>query len=189
MIRFRSLLIRFFTQRPCLDLRCQALTYLRSGLAWTSAARPLLTYLLRAANAPRGCFGVPICFFVSANQIPGLGFLVRKMTKKTACFTLSSWTIRAIVTLFAARCAYVFGTLKVNRRLVRSITTCRTRSRWASLFIMTSFFAECTDCCGQLFLLCPFGSSAPLHFEHLCSGHAKLLEFRWSELPHALHRG
>jgi hypothetical protein len=39
-------LIRFFTQRPCLDLRCQALTYLRSGLAWTSAARPLLTYLL-----------------------------------------------------------------------------------------------------------------------------------------------
>ena len=42
-------LIRFFTQRPCLDLRCQALTYLRSGLAWTSAARPLLTYLLRAA--------------------------------------------------------------------------------------------------------------------------------------------
>ena len=37
-------LIRFFTQRPCLDLRCQALTYLRSGLAWTSAARPLLTY-------------------------------------------------------------------------------------------------------------------------------------------------
>jgi hypothetical protein len=25
-------------------------------------------------------------------------------------------------------------------------------------------------------------------FEHLCSGHAKLLEFRWSELPHALHR-
>ncbi len=43
--------------------------------------------------------------------------------------------------------------------------------------------------CGQLFLLCPFGSSAPLHFEHLCSGHAKLLEFRWSELPHALHRG
>ena len=37
-------------------------------------------------------------------------------------------------------------------------------------------------------LLCPFGSSAPLHFEHLCSGHAKLLEFRWSELPHALHR-
>jgi hypothetical protein len=41
--------------------------------------------------------------------------------------------------------------------------------------------------CGQLFLLCPFGSSAPLHFEHLCSRHAnlKLLEFRWSELPHA----
>ena len=38
-------LIRFFTQRPCLDLRCQALTYLRSGLAWTSAARPLLTYV------------------------------------------------------------------------------------------------------------------------------------------------
>jgi hypothetical protein len=38
---------------------------------------------------------------------------------------------------------------------------------------------------GQLFLLCPFGSSAPLHFEHVCSGHAKLLEFRWSELPHA----
>jgi hypothetical protein len=42
---------------------------------------------------------------------------------------------------------------------------------------------------GQLCLLCPFGSSAPLHFEHLCSGHAKQLEFRWSELPHALHRG
>ena len=43
--------------------------------------------------------------------------------------------------------------------------------------------------CGQLFLLCPFGCSAPLHFEHLCSGHAKLPAFRWSELPHALHRG
>ena len=44
-------LIRFFTQRPCLDLRCQALTYLRSGLAWTSAARPLLTCLLKNAAA------------------------------------------------------------------------------------------------------------------------------------------
>jgi hypothetical protein len=43
-------LIRFFTQRPCLDLRCQALTYLRSGLAWTSAARPLLTYLLTSSR-------------------------------------------------------------------------------------------------------------------------------------------
>jgi hypothetical protein len=31
---------------------------------------------------------------------------------------------------------------------------------------------------GQLFLLCPFGSSAPLHFVHLCSGHSKLLAFR-----------
>ena len=40
---------------------------------------------------------------------------------------------------------------------------------------------------GQWFLLCPFGSNAPLHFEHWCSGHAKLLAFRWSELPHASH--
>ena len=81
------------------------------------------------------------------------------MTKKTACFTLSSWTIRAIVTLFAARCAFVFGTLKVHRRLVRSITTCRTRSCWASLFIMTNFFAECTDCAQYLWaiiLIVPF---------------------------------
>ena len=41
------------TQRPCSDLRCQALTYLRSGLAWTSAARPLLTYL-RSCDARTG---------------------------------------------------------------------------------------------------------------------------------------
>ena len=40
---------------------------------------------------------------------------------------------------------------------------------------------------GQLFLLCPFGSNVPLHFVHLCSGHSKLLAFRWSELPHASH--
>ena len=79
--------------------------------------------------------------------------------KKTACFTLASWTVRAIVTLFAARCAYVFRTFKVRRRLVRSITTCRTRSRWASLFIMTNFFAECTDCAqylGAVVLIVPF---------------------------------
>ena len=42
---------------------------------------------------------------------------------------------------------------------------------------------------GQLFLLCPFGPIAPLHFEHLCSGQSKLLAFRWFKLPHALHRG
>ncbi len=105
---------------------------------------------------------------------------------------LTGGAIRVIVTFFAAYCAYVFRTFKVRRRLVRPITTCRTRSRWASLFVMTNFFAECTDCAlylGAVILLCPFGSSAPLHFAHLCSGHAKLLEFRWSELPHALHRG
>jgi hypothetical protein len=45
--------------------------------------------------------------------------IVRKVPKETAC-TLSSWTVRAIVTLLAARCADVF---KVHRRLVRSITT------------------------------------------------------------------
>ena len=81
------------------------------------------------------------------------------MTKKTACFTLSSWTIRAIVTLFAACCAYVFGTLKVHRGLVRSITTCRTRLGWASLFIMTNFFAESADCAQYLWavvLIVPF---------------------------------
>ena len=59
---------------------------------------------------------------------------------------LTGWAIRVIVTFFAARCAYVFRTFKVRRRLVRPITTCRTRSRWASLFVMTNFFAECTDC-------------------------------------------
>ena len=81
------------------------------------------------------------------------------MPKKTACFTLASWTVRTIVTLFAARCAYVFGTVKVHRRLVRSITTCRTRSRRASLFIMTNFFAERTDCVqylGAVVLIVPF---------------------------------
>ena len=35
-----------------LDLRCQALTYLRSGLAWTSAARPLLTYAAALLGPP-----------------------------------------------------------------------------------------------------------------------------------------
>ena len=58
---------------------------------------------------------------------------------------LTGWAIRVIVTLFAARCAYVFRTFKVRRNLVCSITTCRTRSRWASLFVMTNFFAERTD--------------------------------------------
>jgi hypothetical protein len=64
---------------------------LRSGLAWTSAARPLLTYAAALLGPPlpgpylrtyfelpctAGMFRiVPICFFVSANQIPGLGFL------------------------------------------------------------------------------------------------------------------
>ena len=64
---------------------------LRSGLAWTSAARPLLTYAAALLVPPlpgpylrtyfelpctAGMFRiVPICFFVSANQIPGLGFL------------------------------------------------------------------------------------------------------------------
>ena len=79
--------------------------------------------------------------------------------KRPHVFTLSSWAVRAIVTLLAARCAYVFGTFKVHRRLVRSITTCRTRSRWASLFIMTNFFAECTDCAQYLraiVLIVPF---------------------------------
>ena len=63
---------------------------------------------------------------------------------------LTGWAIRVIVTFFAARCAYVFRTFKVRRRLVRPITTCRTRSRWASLFVMTNFFAECTDCAQYL---------------------------------------
>ena len=58
---------------------------------------------------------------------------------------LTGWAIRVIVTLFAARCAYVFRTFKVRRNLVCPITTCRTRSRWASLFVMTNFFAERTD--------------------------------------------
>ena len=58
---------------------------------------------------------------------------------------LTGWAIRVIVTFFAARCAYVFRTFKVRRRLVCPITTCRTRSRWASLFVMTNFFAERTD--------------------------------------------
>jgi hypothetical protein len=63
-------LIRFFTQRPCLDLRCQALTYLRSGLAWTSAARPLLCDARQSLTA----VDFPICFFVSVVQIrTGLG--------------------------------------------------------------------------------------------------------------------
>jgi hypothetical protein len=92
------------------------------------------------------------------------------MTKKPACFTLSSRTIRAIVTLFAARCAYVFGTLKVHRRLVRSISTCRTRSCWASRFIMTNFFAECTDCAQYLWavvLIVPFWIQRALAFRTL----------------------
>ena len=36
---------------------------------------------------------------------------------------LTGWAIRVIVTFFAARCAYVFGTFKMRRRLVCSITT------------------------------------------------------------------
>ena len=51
MIRFRFLLF-FFTQRSCSDLRCQALTYLRSGLARTSAARPSLTYAAALLGPP-----------------------------------------------------------------------------------------------------------------------------------------
>ena len=58
---------------------------------------------------------------------------------------LTGWATRVIVTLFAARCAYVFRTFKVRRNLVCPITTCRTRSRWASFFVMTNFFAERTD--------------------------------------------
>ena len=96
--------------------------------------------------------------------------IVRKVPKETACFTLSSWTVRAIVTLFAARCAYVFGTLQVHRRLVRSITTCGTRLGWASLFIMTNFFAESTDCAQYLWavvLIVPFWIQRALAFRTL----------------------
>ena len=74
MIRFRSLLIRFLyaaaflgpplpgpyllTQRPCLDLRCQALTH-------------VLTYVA-AMHGGRDA-SIPLCLFVSAIKIPGLG--------------------------------------------------------------------------------------------------------------------
>jgi hypothetical protein len=76
MIRFRSLLIRFLyaaallgpplpgpyllTQRPCLDLRCQALTY-------------VLTYVAAMnGNRRQWMFRIdPICFFVSVIKIPG----------------------------------------------------------------------------------------------------------------------
>ena len=50
------------TQRPCLDLRCQALTY-------------VLTYVAAMhGNRRQWMFRIdPICFFVSVVQIPGLG--------------------------------------------------------------------------------------------------------------------
>ena len=83
MIRFKSLLIRFLyaaallgpplpgpyllTQRPCLDLRCQALTYLL-----TYEAAMLAAELTRELEERRGDFGDetklrvnPLCFSVS----------------------------------------------------------------------------------------------------------------------------
>ena len=89
MIRFRFLLL-FFTQRPCLDLRCQAplLTYAAALLGpplpgpHLLTQRPCLdlrcqalTHVLTYVAAMHGGrdASIPLCLFVSAIKIPGLG--------------------------------------------------------------------------------------------------------------------
>jgi hypothetical protein len=53
--------------------------------------------------------------------------------------------------------------------------------------LLRRVYRLCLASRGSCSYLCPFGSNVPLHFVHLCSGHSKLLAFRWSELPHASH--
>jgi len=67
--------------------------------------------------------------------------IVRKVPKKTARVTLIVRAICAIVAFLVARRAYVFGTLKVRWKSVRSTTACSTRPGRASLLIVTNFSA------------------------------------------------
>ena len=97
--------------------------------------------------------------------------------------------MRAIVTLFAARCAICVQDTQSASEVCAFDNRMQDTAALSIAPRRAQSLAECANCVkrlGQLFLLFPFGPIAALHFVHLCSGHSKLLAFRCSELPHAL---
>jgi hypothetical protein len=103
----------------------------------------------------------------------------------------------------AAHPSCVCGQLSMDIRAKNgpSHRMCCTRTRAALLamrldrgsgspWVSTLFYARPVfSVSGRLGVLRPLGPIAPLHGEHLCSGHSKRMASRWPDLPHALHRG
>ena len=120
----------------------------------------------------------------------------RRMAGRTACAAHSIRTFAALLAMprLRSQCTKVGAIFLVGSMRVRSAVHTPTPVRWYYISMLVSLrfllsTAALLGCPLPGLLFCPFGVITPLHFVHLGSRHSKFLAFRWSDLPHALHRG